>query len=280
MPELPEVQTIVTELTACLPGKKITAIREFYPGTVRSGKISAAKPIAVFFRQKNQGIITSVGRRGKYIVLNLTGEIVIIIHLRMTGKLILECRADENNPPQDNRHIRAVIDFNDGSHLLFNDVRTFGKIDILPKSCPEAQFTKLGCEPLSEEFCSEYLSNALAKRTISIKKALLDQTVIAGIGNIYANEILHRSRIDPFKKVDSLTPKEIDTIIKKTKEVLEQAIECNGTTISDYRRVDDKQGTFQDFLQVYGKDNCPQNHPVVRVKADGRSTFYCPKCQK
>lgn len=300
MPELPEVETIVRELQITLPGKKVLSIEQLYAGTVRynhtnicSDKIpyclirttygsdnNESQPLPPL-QKSPQGIIETVERRGKYILIRLNGGKAIVIHLRMTGKLILEHHTKENSTKeiQQLRHIRAKLHLSDNYVLLFNDPRTFGKIDVVSSDALLEIDKKLGCEPLTKKLNRKYLASEFARSKVSIKKVLLDQRIIAGIGNIYANEILYRAMINPFKPVCSLTENEIASIIRSVKAVLKKAISCNGTTISDYRRVDDKQGSFQNFLQVYGKTECPKKHKLVRVKSDGRSTFFCPVCQ-
>jgi len=138
----------------------------------------------------------------------------------------------------------------------------------------------LGCEPLSDEFNQEHITCLLMKKKTTIKNFLLDQRYIAGLGNIYVNEILFASKIHPHKITNTLTKSEINRLLLNTKKILKLAIQHNGTSISDYRRVDNKTGSFQNLLKVYGKETCCLGHPVKRVKTNGRSTFYCPHCQK
>lgn len=265
MPELPEVQTVVTELSKLIIGKEISEIEEYYPNTLRIRCESDAY----------SSVVTEVSRRGKYIVLHLANKYYIVIHLRMTGKLIYE-EADAELL----KHERARIYFQDSSYLRFDDVRTFGTIDCLPESDLVQYFSKLGVEPLSEEFDYRYIKESIKRIASPIKSYLLDQTKIAGLGNIYACEILYRTSIHPLTKANEVKPKQLKLLVSEIKTVLTEAIECNGTTISDYRRVDDKTGTFQNFLQVYGKEYCPDEHQLDKIKIGGRSTYYCPICQK
>ncbi len=265
MPELPEVQTVVNDLAKIIIGKEISQIEEFYPNTLR------LECEATCYSSQ----VMDVQRRGKYIVILLENNYSIIVHLRMTGKLIYE-EADQELL----KHERARIYFTDDSFLRFDDVRTFGTIDCLKQSELASYFRKLGIEPLSEEFTPKYLKNILKNASSPIKSFLLDQAKIAGLGNIYVCEVLFRTKIHPKSKGKDLSPKEIKSLVESIKSVLAQAIECNGTTISDYRRVDDKTGSFQNFLQIYGKDICPLGHQVEKVKIGGRSTYFCPICQK
>jgi formamidopyrimidine-DNA glycosylase len=263
MPELPEVETIVRELNECLKGKVVLEIEELYPGTV-----------VLLTEQEDctPRTVIKVGRKGKYIVIYTSGA-TIVVHLRMTGKLIHNCNTGVAN------HVRAIMHLNDGSEILFDDVRTFGKIYILNDNDLKVIEDKLGPEPFSCDFSPEYLQEKLKSLTSSIKTVLLNQKIVAGLGNIYVNEILYMSGISPLRKANTLNTKEIEQIIKCTRKILRKAIECNGTTISDFRRVDDKSGTFQNFLSVYGKKTCLKGHDIRRLKTCGRSTYYCPKCQ-
>jgi formamidopyrimidine-DNA glycosylase len=265
MPELPEVQTVVNDLANIIIGKEISLVEEFYPNTLRTDCDEA----------NYCSEVTAVERRGKYIIILLQNNFSLIVHLRMTGKLIFE-EADKELL----KHERARIYFTDNSYLRFDDVRTFGTIDCLNQAEFPKYFSRLGVEPLSDDFSYNYLKKSLEKISSPIKSYLLDQSKIAGLGNIYVCEVLYRTGIHPLTKSNEIAPKKLKALVASIKNVLTQAIECNGTTISDYRRVDDKTGSFQNFLQVYGKDMCPEGHPVEKMKIGGRSTFFCPQCQK
>lgn len=265
MPELPEVQTVVNDLKNLIIGKEISRIEEFYPNTLRIECDEA----------NHCSQVSDVQRRGKYILILLHNNFSVIVHLRMTGKLIYEEVEKELL-----KHERARIYFADDTYLRFDDVRTFGTIDCLNQAEFPNYFCKLGIEPLSSKFSYSYLKDSIKNITSPIKSYLLDQTKIAGLGNIYACEVLYRTQIHPLTKANEINSKKLKTLIPEIKSVLTQAIECNGTTISDYRRVDDKTGSFQNFLQVYGKKFCPLGHPIEKIKIAGRSTYYCPICQK
>ena len=193
----------------------------------------------------------------------------------MTGKLIFETDIKKTST-----HSRAEIIFADNTKLIFNDIRTFGKIQVLNSADKVEALGRLGAEPLSKEFNAEYLSDKLRKRTAPIKNILLDQNVVAGLGNIYVAEILYRCKMDPRKQGNKLKTKKLIDIVDQTRKVLKEAIKHNGTTISDYRSVEDKTGEFQNFLKVYGKKMCPDGHAIKRIKQAGRSTFFCDVCQK
>jgi len=269
----------------------------------------------------NLGTITSLERRGKYIIIQTSQELAIIVHLRMTGKLIIQeglghsnddlyhscdshgrssdgrchspdplCHSHENgNPPctpatKPNptfpKHTRAYFEFADNSCLLFIDIRTFGKIQILSQAQLPEYFQKLGPEPFSSDFNPGYFLGKARTRNMPIKSLLLDQSFVAGLGNIYVCEALFRTRINPCLPAKQLTKKQITNLINEIRQILTEAIQANGTSISDYRRVDDKTGEFQNFLRVYQKTSCPCGKPVAKIKQAGRSTYYCPTCQK
>lgn len=265
MPELPEVQTIINELKEIIIHKNIEKIRSFRDGTIVSNGID------VPFGSE----IIAIERLGKYIVINLDNTVSLIIHLRMTGKLIFESSFDLPL-----KHDRAIIYFVDGSMIRFNDIRTFGKIEYILTNSLGEYFSKMGLEPFSTDFNEYNLLNLMEKSRKPIKSFLLDQNKIAGLGNIYVCEILYRVGIRPQTITNTITKSRVKDIIFHTKEVLEEAIACNGTTISDYRRVDNKSGTFQNFLKVYGKSECPRGHKIVNERICGRSSYYCSECQK
>jgi formamidopyrimidine-DNA glycosylase len=264
MPELPEVQTVVSGLQKKVVGKQISELLEHRAGTI------IWHTECVEF-----GKIKEIGRRGKYIIIYLDNDLKLVVHLRMTGKLIYE-----TDPAKLSSHARAEIIFVDNSKLIFDDVRTFGKIEVLSEAAEVAAIERLGAEPLSADFDAEYLAAKVSRRQAPIKNVLLDQAVIAGIGNIYAAEILFRVGLNPTKPAADLSRSDLQKIVQQTKQVLAEAIRHNGTTISDYRSVEDKTGEFQNFLNVYGKEFCHCGAKIKRIKQAGRTTFYCEKCQK
>ncbi len=263
MPELPEVQTIINGLNQKVLGKEIQKIIELRPGTVEWQ-----------FPVTSLGNINLVSRRGKYILLQTALHYKLIIHLRMTGKLIFEKVLSNTSS-----HSRAEIIFADKTKLIFDDVRTFGKIQILKENDNISGILNLGVEPLSGEFNAEYLINKLRNRKAPIKTALLDQSVIAGLGNIYVAEILFRAKIHPAIPANKIKMKSMKKIVLESKIVLKEAIKHNGTTISDYRSVEDKTGEFQNFLKVYGKKICECGAEIKKIQQAGRGTYFCDNCQ-
>ena len=218
MPELPEVQTIINGLNQKVISRTISSIIERRQGTLIFGE---DLKICEF------GRIESVERRGKYIIIKTSKDLKLIIHLRMTGKLIFE-----KNINNTSSHSRAEIIFSDKTKLIFDDVRTFGKIQILKKDDEVPAIINLGIEPLSNEFNAEYLKNKIRNRKAPIKNVLLDQTVIAGLGNIYVAEILFGAKVHPATTANKLKTTALKRIVLETKNVLREAIKHNGTTIS------------------------------------------------
>ncbi len=271
MPELPEVETIKNTLSDDLIGKTI-ASAEF-----RLGKYSETIDKEDLIGRK----ILRLSRRGKYLLLHLSEGFCLIFHLRMTGRLLF----DVEEAPGGEKYTRMVIGFTDGTGLKFHDVRTFGMAWLLPESeldtFPPLQ--KLGCEPLGDDFDAEYLKNKLQRRSGNIKSLLLDQTAVAGIGNIYADESLFRAGIHPLTQVSRLNDDELKKLCQAIREVLSEGIRNGGTTIRDYVDGSGVKGNFQNYLKVYGRTAQPCEKcgtPIKRIKISGRSTHFCPHCQK
>ncbi|MBT4332131.1 MAG: bifunctional DNA-formamidopyrimidine glycosylase/DNA-(apurinic or apyrimidinic site) lyase [Candidatus Cloacimonetes bacterium] len=263
MPELPEVQTIINGLNKKVLEKEIQEIVE-----LRSGTVLWQFPVT------SLGKVESISRRGKYIILQTTLHFKLIIHLRMTGKIIFE-----NDLGKTSSYSRAEIIFSDRTKLIFDDVRTFGKIEIMKKDDDVPALQNLGVEPLSDEFNAEHLLNKLSNRKAPIKNVLLDQSVIAGLGNIYVAEILFRAKIHPVISANKIKMVSLKKIVLETKSVLKDALKHNGTTISDYRSVEDKTGEYQNFLKVYGKKTCECGKEISKIQQAGRSTYFCNNCQ-
>lgn len=267
MPELPEVQTVLDGFTEAIKDKYILDLECYYPGTVIHDPEQQDEP----FPAK----MISTRRRGKYMIVELDNGSSFIIHLRMTGKLVFSTLATEPLP-----HERARFILEGDELVHFIDIRTFGKIIHCTSTNVSSYLPNLGLEPLEQEFSYATLAAKLKSKKAPIKTVLLDQSIIAGLGNIYVCEILYRTGILPTTPAESLNPKSIKNIVKECVTVLNQAIQMGGTSISDFRRIDDKTGEFQRFLQVYQKAECPLGHKTKRIVQGGRSSFYCPICQK
>lgn len=284
MPELPEVETVTRGLQAIIIGKKIAGL------AVREKKI---------FRGDRKNVIGAtidcVFRVGKHIVLSLSNERFVMIHLKMTGQLIFEgdgARLAGGHPSRDlkailpNKHTHVVITFSDHSTLYFNDLRKFGYV----REYRTADFNKItelesiGIDALSDGLTAEYLfARAKKKKTLKIKQLIMDQKTIAGIGNIYADESLYCARISPRKLARKITKKEAGTLVGCIKKMLRKGIRYGGTSEKDYVNVDGKKGEMQKHLNVYRKtgqscSNC--DGKIKRIIVGGRGTHYCSKCQR
>ena len=272
MPELPEVETIRLTLLQKLVGAKILS------GEILHEKMVLGISPVEFLNRVATKTITGLERRGKYLLLELTEGLVIGIHLRMTGRLTVE-KADF--PIAKATYLRLLLD--NGTELRFNDQRKFGKVFLFEKGNPPQSLLKIGPEPLSPEFTVSVLKKRLGHRSLAIKKALLNQEIIAGIGNIYADEALYVSGIHPARPSNSLTVAEINSLFRAIRQVLRESIENRGTTFRDYRDGEGRSGSYQTKLKVYGQKGkeCPIcGGLIVKMNFGGRGTHFCPLCQK
>ncbi len=267
MPELPEVQTVLDGVSRVLQSSRIMGLDSYYPGTVKVDPDLGDDPFPAAFKEAI--------RRGKYMILHLANSISLIVHLRMTGKLVYE-----ENAGSPHKHERARILLEGSAALRFIDPRTFGKITLLKTNNLSSFLPKLGPEPLSDNFQEDHLLKTLKNRQAPIKNLLLDQRIVAGLGNIYVCELLYRSGIRPDRPGGRISKKNASDIVKHSRDVLSEALAVGGTSISDYRQVDDKSGEFQNFLKVYQKKLCPKGHEVQNLRLAGRSSFFCPICQR
>jgi formamidopyrimidine-DNA glycosylase len=265
MPELPDVETIVGELRRHIAGKTIAAVRLFWPRTVEGD--------AKEFRRRLRGmIVAAVSRRGKYIGLEGADGTFFTIHLRMTGKLV------QDAAPADRKHLRVRFTFQDGTALHFVDARKFGRMRLWP--CRGASCPGLGPEPLRRATVLAVLRRLKTARPI--KSVLLDQAVLAGIGNIYADEALFVAGIAPLTQAASLSDAQLRRLAAAIPRVLKQAIGRRGTTLRNYRTVEDRSGENQEHLNVYGRAGqpCPAcGSPIETLRISGRSSHFCPRCQ-
>ncbi|PMR66197.1 DNA-formamidopyrimidine glycosylase [Streptococcus intermedius] len=272
MPELPEVETVRRGLEHLIVGEKIVSVEVRVPKMVKTG-------VEDFQLDILGQTFESIGRRGKYLLLNLNRQ-TIISHLRMEGKYLLF----EDEVP-DNKHFHLFFGLDDGSTLVYQDVRKFGTFELLPKSQVEAYFVqkKIGPEPNAKDFKLKPFEEGLTKSHKAIKTLLLDQHLVAGLGNIYVDEVLWAAKVDPEQLPSRLKKSEIKRIHDETIRILQLAIEKGGSTIRTYRNALGEDGTMQDFLQVYGKTGQPCTrcgHEIEKIKLAGRGTHLCPHCQK
>ena len=271
MPEKPEVITVSKTLEKIIIGKTIKKV-DVYWDNIIIGDIDEFKKSLVGER------IESITTRGKWIVIFLTTK-ALICHLRMEGKFFFR---DPSVPKEKHEHV--IITFTDNTDMRFNDVRKFGKMACLPKEevYNLKPLSDLGLEYYDKSLTPSYLLEALRKKKVPIKTALLDQSIITGIGNIYDDEILFLSHISPLRKGDKITKKECDSIIFNTRKVLDEAIEMGGTTIKSFTSSEGVHGLFQNKLSIHGKiGECTVcGRSIVKIKVGGRGTYYCPHCQK
>ncbi|MCR4407300.1 MAG: bifunctional DNA-formamidopyrimidine glycosylase/DNA-(apurinic or apyrimidinic site) lyase [Anaerolineae bacterium] len=270
MPELPEVETIARKLRKPLVGRTITAVEICWPRTI------AAPSPTEFERQIVGQTVQAVGRRGKFLVLQLSEGATLLVHLRMAGQLLLKSSV---SPP--GKHVRVVFTLDDGSTLRFRDQRKFGRMWLVDD--PQVVLGKLGPEPLADDFTPQVLARLIGRRSGMLKPLLLNQSFLAGLGNIYADEVLFRAGLHPRRKADSLNETEVTQLYHAIRQVLEEAITGQGTTFDGvYQQVNGSSGAFQDSLQVYRRAGkpCPRcGTPIERTTVGGRGTHFCPHCQ-
>lgn len=289
MPELPEVETIRRDLEKKIAGQKIKDIAILATKSVHNKK-------ADFLSALVGNNFKHIERRGKLLMfaLNKTGKYAYLLaHLKMTGQLIYRNKkqilagghsqtAMDTNVP--NKFTRVIFTFGDGGQLFFNDLRRFGYLKLVSKEEKEKIVkNNFGIEPLTPDYIFESFAELFQKRQTNIKAFLLNQKLISGIGNIYADEACFEAKVLPTRKVNSLTPQEIKKLFKCVEDILRMAIEHRGTTFNNYVDSDGRTGSHVDFLKVYGRDGekCKKCKSVIlKMKFAGRGTHYCASCQK
>ena len=273
MPELPEVETVRKTLKLRLVGKKILSCDIYHNNIIEYPSVSEFKKNII-----NQSFI-DIKRYGKWLIFELN-DYCLFSHLRMEGKYFFR-----NNDEEVYKHEHVVFSLNDNTEFRYMDVRKFGKMHLIKKEDIDniGPILKMGLEPWDSKLDVDYLKDKFKNKKLPIKSVILDQSIIAGIGNIYANEILFASGINPLKKAMDLTNDELSSIIGNTRVILEKAIEMGGSTIHSYTSVDGVTGLFQQELMVHLREgmkckNCDNN--IIKIAVGGRGTYYCPKCQK
>ncbi len=273
MPEKPEVITVVKSLKPRLIGKTITNCNVYWDNII-------AYPTVDEFRKKIiKQKINDIKTRGKFIVVILD-DYSLLIHLRMEGKFMFR---EKNDEVTKHEHVEFILD--DSISFRYHDVRKFGKMYLIDKDKVNLvkPLSELGLEYDDNNLTKEYLIDKFKNKKLPIKSILLDQSIITGIGNIYADEILFMSGINPLRKACDITIDECDKIIKNTREVLEAAIEAGGTTIKSFTSSEGVHGLFQHSLKCHGRSGEPCSNCgeiLVKIKVGGRGTTYCKKCQK
>lgn len=283
MPELPEVETVRAGLAPVMEGQVIARAVVNRP--------DLRFPLPERMAERLSGVrVERLHRRSKYILADLSGGETLLIHLGMSGRMIVSgamLGAFHHDHPAPAKHDHVILEMEGGARITFNDARRFGAMDLMPTSAVAAHklLSGLGPEPLGNEFHEDYLSARLAGRTMPAKAALLDQKIIAGLGNIYVAEALYRSGIDPRRAVGSLTGAEIARLVPIIRDVLTEAIAAGGSSLRDYRQADGELGYFQHSFRVYDREGqaCPTpgcGGRIERIVQSGRSTFFCPSCQR
>ncbi len=276
MPELPEVETVCRGLAPVLEGRVISRVEQ---------RIDALRrPLPPGFAERIEGSrVNRVGRRGKYILIHLNGGAVLIVHLGMSGRMTIHA----GEAPPAARHDHIVFHTDQDHHIVFNDARRFGAMDLALEMALHRHplLANLGCEPLSNEFNATTLAAMLKRRRAPIKAALLDQKMIAGIGNIYASEILYRARLSPRRKSYTVAGVRAERLADAVVTVLREAIAAGGSSLRDYVQTSGELGYFQHRFAVYGRagepcPGCDCGATIRRIVQSGRASFYCPRRQR
>jgi formamidopyrimidine-DNA glycosylase len=277
MPELPEVETIVRDLNKSLPGKTISdvIVHDVFGLRPTDPSKGTGREAEDFIRRTKGQAVERIARRGKAVIMDLASGEFLVIQLMMTGQLVVEGQKD--------RHTRVTFIFSDGTRLLYNDQRRFGRLRVSGNLNDIKYFSILGPEPFSKEFTADFMRRAFLKSGRPVKNLLLDHTFVAGIGNIYACEILFRSRVKPGRRARRISAAETAAIHSAVREVLKEAITHRGSSMRNYRDGSGNKGRFNERLAVYARQGLPCpccGKPVKRMVQSGRSTFYCGQCQK
>lgn len=282
MPELPEVETITNRLKPYLKDKIISKVTQFHK------KSFVGNPDEILNTK-----VLDVTRRAKMIRIQLEKELNLLIHLKMTGQLIYvddQHRVGGGHPTEDwiqqlpSKHTRTEIDFTDGSKLFFNDQRLFGWIKVMTDDEIKKEWEKYAPDVTSPSFTFEYFSERIQKRSMPIKLLIMDNTIMSGVGNIYACDALNLAQISPFKKANTLSSDQIETLYNAVRSIIQKGIDLGGaTTDGKYIDVHGFAGRYQLEARVYDRkgENCLHcGGMILKEKLGGRGTYYCPQCQK
>jgi formamidopyrimidine-DNA glycosylase len=287
MPELPEVETVRRGLLPAMEGRVITR------ALVNRPDLRWPFPPRMAERLTGARVLT-LRRRSKYILADLSTDETLLIHLGMSGRMLIsspDARETlgewHHHHPAPEKHDHVILDMEGGTRITFNDARRFGAMDLMPTSTADAHplLAELGPEPLGNAFHEDYLAARLKGRNTPIKSALLDQHIVAGLGNIYVCETLYRARIHPARKAGRISAARAGALVPLIRDVLSEAITAGGSSLRDYRQTDGELGYFQHSFQVYGREGDPCLTPgcaatIRRIVQSGRSSFFCPTCQR
>ena len=297
MPELPEVETVMRGLIPVLLGRSIAGVE------LRRSGLRLPFPVDFAARLKGRQIL-GLHRRAKYILVNLDDGYALLVHLGMTGRFtVLDGSSQPHNLGEfysepgaiaagSGPHDHVVITLDTGTRVIYTDHRRFGVMDLLQERelTSHRLLKDIGVEPLGNEFSGAFLAGKFRKKSAPLKAALLDQRIIAGLGNIYVNEVLYRSALSPRRKAGTLVRKishdaRLNNLVRHIRDVLNEAIAAGGSTLRDFSGTDGSEGAFQQRFAVYDREGepCPRTGcrgTIRRIVQSGRSTFYCPSCQK
>ncbi|MGH3012550.1 MAG: bifunctional DNA-formamidopyrimidine glycosylase/DNA-(apurinic or apyrimidinic site) lyase [Gaiellaceae bacterium] len=275
MPELPEVETIRSSLAPALTGRRLEHVEILDP------RLTRPEPPELVAAALEGEQVADVRRRGKYLVVDFESGRHLLVHLRMTGSVLHPAPEGGRNDP----HVRAVVRLDDGSDVLYRDVRRFGIWDLLEPGELEPYFAarRLGVEPLGRSFTAAGFGRSLAGRRAPVKAALLDQRAAAGVGNIYADEALWYARVNPLTPAGDLVEEQVAALRTGIRKALQIGIRRQGASLRDYRGADGSRGRMQDEFRVYGREGEPCERcgtPIAKTRVAGRGSWYCPSCQR
>ncbi len=283
MPELPEVETVRRGLLSVIEGQTIAR------ADVNRPDLRWPFPKNMAQRLTGQTII-ALRRRSKYILADLDGGETLLIHLGMSGRMLISgdpLGQFVHDHPAAEKHDHVVLHMQNGARITFNDPRRFGAMDLLETATADSHklLAVLGPEPLGNDFNEPYLVAAFKGKNTPVKSALLDQRIVAGLGNIYVCEALFRARISPKRRAGQISAQRVSTLVPVIRQVLSDAIKAGGSSLRDFRQADGELGYFQHSFDVYGREGAPCRSAdctgtIARLVQSGRSSFYCPQCQR
>lgn len=283
MPELPEVETVRRGLLPVLEGAVISKAEVNRP--------DLRWPLPERMADRLTGRrVTALRRRSKYILADLDSGETLLVHLGMSGRMLIsgaQLGTFYHDHPAPQKHDHVVLHMDNGARITFNDARRFGAMDLMPTQTSDQHMLlkDLGPEPFGNDFNEPYLAGRLKGRRTPIKAALLDQRIIAGLGNIYVAETLYRARISPLRLAGELKPRQVQSLVPTIREVLAEAIEAGGSSLRDFRQANGELGYFSKHFQVYDREGDPCETPgckgtITRTVQSGRSSFWCSSCQR
>lgn len=283
MPELPEVETVRRGLLPVLEGAVIARAE------VNRPDLRWPLPDRMADRLTGRRV-TALRRRSKYILADLDSGETLLVHLGMSGRMLIsgaQLGTFYHDHPAPQKHDHVVLHMENGARITFNDARRFGAMDLMPteRAAEHMLLKDLGPEPFGNDFNEPYLVGRLKGRKTPIKAALLDQRIVAGLGNIYVAETLYRARISPLRLAGELKPRQVQSLVPTIREVLAEAIEAGGSSLRDFRQANGELGYFSKHFQVYDREGDPCETPgctgtITRTVQSGRSSFWCPCCQR